>query len=316
MKLSNFLPQTLGIVAASALLTACGGGSQIPASTAGNAARGEAMKSQIFDYTGKEQTFKVPTGVTHVTVLSLGAGTPSGGNYVGSNGGLVKATIPVTPGETLAVYVGGEGKPGVNRSGGDAGFNGGGDGGIGVYRGRYSNGGVGGAGASDVREGGNALQNRVVVAGGGGGGGVALGFYGAGSGGSGGGLQGNPGGSGYPGSPIGGGGGGGTQTTPGKGGVGGQRYSFHQGASGHRGRLHRGGRGGGGGNYSGGGGGGGGGGYYGGGGGGAGSGSTSGVGGGGGGGGGSSWIEPGATHVVNIRGAGTADNGQIVISWR
>jgi hypothetical protein len=65
-------------------------------------------------------------------------------NHARRYGGQTTATIPVTAGETLAVFVGG---------------------------------------ASDVREGGNVLSNRVVVAGGGGGGGAGGGGGNGGNGG-------------------------------------------------------------------------------------------------------------------------------------
>ncbi|MGA8574213.1 MAG: glycine-rich protein [Candidatus Cybelea sp.] len=103
-----------------------------------------------FNYTGAQQNFTVPTGATHVTVKAYGGSSGSG-----LGGGYVKATIPVTPGESLAVFVGG------NSSGSSGGFNGGGN--SGVRRG------YGGGGASDVREGGDAFAHRVIVAGGGGG---------------------------------------------------------------------------------------------------------------------------------------------------
>lgn len=118
----------------------------------------------------------VPTGVTHVTIVASGASGPYGatGHYctvIGRLGGVVKATIPVTPGETLAVFVGGEGTIGApcgsQYGNGSGAFNGGGDGGVSGYG--YD--GDGGGGASDVREGGCALSNRILVAGGGGGGG-------------------------------------------------------------------------------------------------------------------------------------------------
>ncbi len=61
-------------------------------------------------------------------VEAVGA-SGSGGNLVdGGNGGIVKATIPVTPGETLGVYVGGAGGDGGGKasSGGGGGGAGGG----------------------------------------------------------------------------------------------------------------------------------------------------------------------------------------------
>lgn len=92
----------------------------------------------------------------------------SSGGGAGGLGGYAIATITVTPGETLTLYVGGAGglggtaNPGFNNTGGPFGGGGGstssGDGG-------------GGGGASDVRQGGTDISDRVVVAGGGGGGG-------------------------------------------------------------------------------------------------------------------------------------------------
>ena len=46
--------------------------------------------------------------------------------YQGGNGGLVTATISVTPGETLAVLVGGEGGTAMYGTKGIGGYNGGG----------------------------------------------------------------------------------------------------------------------------------------------------------------------------------------------
>jgi hypothetical protein len=275
-----------------------------------------------FVYTGSRQSFTVPAGVTSITVVATGGGTPtgskgpSGPSYTGANGGLVKATMPVTPGEALGIYVGGAGAVGIDGAGGTGGFNGGGAGGKGIYGGSYSDGGCGGGGSSDVRQGGNGVKDRVVVAAGAGGGGIGVGFYGAGGGGAGGGATGVNGGGGYPGSPSGDGGSGGTQARGGIGGPGGHRSGYGPGESGFKGKRFRGGPGGGGTQDSGGGGGGGGGGYYGGGGGGAGSFSTSGVGGGGGGGGGSSYVEASATHVKDVQAGGTSGNGQIVIYYQ
>jgi hypothetical protein len=301
------------------ILTACGG-SQPPIDSSDMAARSAVRHRQKFDYTGKPQSFTVPAGVTEITVVAQGAGCPSYGSrgtrpsWVGSNGGLLKATIPVTPGETLGIYVGGAGVAGTNGGGGTGGFNGGASGGAGPYGGNYSDGGEGGGGASDVREGSDRLKDRVLVAAGGGGGGVAEGFYGAGEGGDGGGLAGSAGSGGSSsGGYSGKGGEGGTQTAGGSGGPG--ASGSHNGAPGRKGKRGAGGAAGAGTKYTGGGGGGGGGGYYGGGGGGAGSRATSGVGGGGGGGGGSSYVEATATHVKTADGGATNGNGRIVISW-
>ncbi len=104
--------------------------------------------SETFNYTGSVQSWTVPTGVTSITVDAYGA---QGGAYnsTGGLGGRMQATIAVTSGQTVYVYVGGQ-----------DGYNGGGA--------KGTNAGIGG-GASDIRIGGTALSNRRVVAGGGGG---------------------------------------------------------------------------------------------------------------------------------------------------
>ena len=166
---------------------------------------GMCVTSATFSYTGAQQTFVVPPGVTSILATAYGA---QGGCSLGGRGGEAIARFPVTPGETLYVYVGGAGQcgtPGMLPGG----FNGGGA----KYTtsGDFWEGGSGG-GASDVRRGGTALTNRVVVAGGGGGRG-----YG-GQAGAGGGLN------GADGNPTGGGcdsfcaGHGGTQSAGGAGG--------------------------------------------------------------------------------------------------
>ncbi|MFT3909366.1 MAG: HYR domain-containing protein [Ferruginibacter sp.] len=101
----------------------------------------------VYEYTGTVQTFTVPAGVSRITIDAYGAegtgiGTPAG------KGGRAKADLNVTAGQVLNIYVGGSN-----------GYNGGG---IGKK-------GANGGGASDIRVGGTALSNRVIVAGGGGG---------------------------------------------------------------------------------------------------------------------------------------------------
>ena len=301
-----------------ALFAGCGG-SQPPTSAYGSSMTTPArLHHRTFHYTGKEQSFIVPTGVTHFTVVASGASGPYGAitRYCavsGGRGGLVQASIIVTPGERLAVFVGGEGETGDQcgyDQNGNGGFNGGGNGG-GVYGiGSPDKVGGGGGGASDVRQGGGKLQDRVIVAAGGGGpGGYTLTGAGAGGGKTGGRGSGQSG-SGYC---RGYGGGGGTQKRGGKGGRGGPPSGSENGKDG---ALGQGGSGGGGLNYVGAGGGGGGGGRFGGGGGGSGGAcSNYNVGDGGGGGGGSSYIEPGASDVKDQKGAAPPGNGKIVISW-
>ena len=71
--------------------------------------------TQTFDYTGAEQQFIVPAGVTSITVTAHGAKGGNGYNASsgGGLGGTTTATISVTPGETLAILVGGMGGNGV-----------------------------------------------------------------------------------------------------------------------------------------------------------------------------------------------------------
>jgi len=121
-----------------------------------------------YNYTGGQQTWTVPVGVTSVQIECWGAGT-NGGNY--ADGGYAKGTKVVTSGQTLYIYVGGTN-----------GYNGGGSG---------INGSENGGGATDVRIGGTALVNRVIVAGGAGGLGAGDSY---GYGGNGGGTSGDAGG--------------------------------------------------------------------------------------------------------------------------
>src|SRR5918993_1747524 len=172
-----------------------------------------------FTYTGNAQSWTVPEGVTQATFDVSGAqggGTPGGDGVIqGGKGGEATATIPVTPGDTLQVNVGGKGGDGdPNGPGGAGGFNGGAAGGVGCCSGPG-----GGGGASDVRRetdasGDFALAERIIVAGGGGG----TGGFAGGAGGVGGGLSGADGGTtGLSGAD---GGGGGTQEDGGDGGLG------------------------------------------------------------------------------------------------
>jgi hypothetical protein len=99
---------TLGIIAALAF-AGCGG-PQPPMAAPGALDAHGKRHSQTFEYTGAKQTFVVPNGVTRVTVTAYGAsGGASYSRGVSGLGGLVKASIPVTPAGTLTVVVGGVG---------------------------------------------------------------------------------------------------------------------------------------------------------------------------------------------------------------
>jgi hypothetical protein len=117
-----------------------------------------------FSYTGAEQTYTVPAGVTSLYITATGArgGGPTSGYGTGGRGAVATGAIAVTPGQTLYIEVGGiGGQP-------DGGFNGGGASGS-----RNGLSGWGGGGASDVRTvpraSAGTLSSRLIVAGGGGG---------------------------------------------------------------------------------------------------------------------------------------------------
>ncbi len=196
-----------------------------------------------FSYTGSQQTWTVPSGVTSIQIECWGAqgGERSAGVSPGL-GGYAKGYRSVSPGQSLYIYVGGQGTGVSNSVFGGAGWNGGGN---------AEGSGGGGGGGTDVRAGGTALTNRIIVAGGGGGTG-----YNAGDAGDGGGLTGGDGGNAADGSAA-YGGDGGTQSAGGAGGsTGGTSGTLGQGGNGGD-RTGIGYSGGGGGGYYGGGGGGG-----------------------------------------------------------
>ncbi len=130
----------------------------------GTAAQGGAVNgSQTFNYTAGVQTFTAPvTG--NYTVTLFGAQGGNGLNTTGGLGGQATGSLALTAGQSISIYVGGKG----GNAGGVMGWNGGGQGGLDVGAGQHAG---SGGGATDIRVGGNALANRVIVAGGGAGGG-------------------------------------------------------------------------------------------------------------------------------------------------
>lgn len=180
-----------------------------------------AATTKLFEFTGAEQSFLVPAGV-HKLHVELVGGTGGEGGAIGGAAAAVSGDLEVTPGQTIYVEVGGNGKKGSEGSAG--GFNGGGAG----------SGGGGGGGASDLRlepssAGLSSLTSRVAIAAGGGGGG-----------GDGGEAGGNGGAAGNAGETSSGGNGGGGAGTASSGGGGG----FGCGGSGSEGSLGEGGGGG------------------------------------------------------------------------
>lgn len=164
------------------------------------------MADAVFTFTNSMQTYVVPAGVTQLTVRAVGGCGHSGTGPVPNGPADVTGKITVTPGETLRIYVGGNG--GITSSGQQspqtAGLHPGN-----APGGQGYNGGGGGGASTDVRRGGTALSNRVIVAGGSGGSGGNNGGVGGRSL-----ANGSAGGWGGSGS----GGGGGSQTSGGSGG--------------------------------------------------------------------------------------------------
>ncbi len=134
--------------------------------------------AQTFSFSGSEQVYTVPAGVTVVTIAAHGADGDGTVATAGGHGAIVTADLQVSPDESLFVEVGGAGQGNQNGTGG---ANGGGEGGN-----RGPDSAFGGGGASDVRlfscesdptlgcpSDTESSNSRVLVAGGGGGAAVA-----------------------------------------------------------------------------------------------------------------------------------------------
>jgi hypothetical protein len=168
-KLTLIAAVTLALGSAPAALAAVG---RQPAALPANCVQKSSSVVCRYTYTGSEQIFSVPAGVSRLSVTAIGAPGAEGRGLPNdvrkpSPGGLgdkVTGTVAVVPGSTLYVEVGGAG----GRY--DGGFNGGADGG--------GAGSSGGGGASDVRTasmsaGVYSLATRLLIAAGGGGAGGA-----------------------------------------------------------------------------------------------------------------------------------------------
>ena len=169
----------------------------------------------------------------------------------GPLGGYSAGNYPLTSGQTVYVYVGGQGSGSSSLGGAiSGGFNGGGIGYNGDADGRAASGG----GGSDIRINSNSLANRAIVAGGGGGGKYFTG-YGTQSGSYGGGTSGQDGATANYAASYGYSGKGGTQSAGGAGGANGGTASSGSSGTGGNGIISHGfGSSGGGGGYFGGGG--------------------------------------------------------------
>lgn len=173
----------------------------------------------VYDYTGADQTFVVPAGVTFV-YLKLwggGGGAARAGGWTygadGGGGGHTRGLVPVTPGESLLVKVGAGGRTAVFATA----YGGGG----GALNADVQYGGQGGGGSSLFRS-----TTPLLYAGGGGGGGSSNAGWFGNCGGAGGGTVGQKGEAPFAGQVV-RGGTGGTQTVGGSatGGVSGTLYT-------------------------------------------------------------------------------------------
>ncbi|MFJ3382170.1 Ig-like domain-containing protein [Curtobacterium sp. NPDC090217] len=140
-----------------------GGAPALAAATAACAPTGEATNCVQYTFSGGDQTFTVPTGVTAITasVSGAGGGRSSNNENLGGVGGLAAGTFAVTGGDDLVLTVGGVGAAGP---GGAGVYGGGGAGG----NGSRGSGGAGG-GLSAIWSGASFASAPVLVAGGGGG---------------------------------------------------------------------------------------------------------------------------------------------------
>jgi hypothetical protein len=120
-----------------------------------------------FSFTGDEQRFTVPAGVTSLHVVAVGGSGGSGLMHPGGSGATAAADVPVVAGQLLFIEVGGNGGSASAGTTSLGGFNGGGNGGP------FGGSGEGGGGASDVRilssPAAGSPASRLIVAGGGGG---------------------------------------------------------------------------------------------------------------------------------------------------
>lgn len=117
-----------------------------------------------FSYTGSAETYTVPAGVNRLFVVAAGAMGGKGSLGTGGFGAVASGVLDVSSVEELSIRVG---QQPTTAAGG---FNGGGNGGAGT-----TTPGLGGGGATDVRVGGDGLDDRVIVAAGGGGASVTYG---------------------------------------------------------------------------------------------------------------------------------------------
>ncbi len=164
----------LGIYNVQAILTtACGSDTLFTDVAILNPCNPVLDQCDVYEYTGAEQQWTVPSGVDTIRVKMWGAaggGGPDLTNNAGGGGGYTEAVIPVNAGQAIDIYVGGGGIAADSQTGGAGGWPNGGNGGSGnrieVAPLGPIGGSGGGGGRSEIRIGGTSY----VIAGGGGGG--------------------------------------------------------------------------------------------------------------------------------------------------
>lgn len=140
-------------------LTADGGAGSILTADGEGGSDWDDLVELIFDFTGAVQTWEAPAGVTEIEFEMIGASGGDHANSIGGRGAQVRGTLPVTPGVTYDIDVGG--KPTTTAAGWPNGGNGDSAGG-----GRA---GLGGGGSTAIRVQGDPFADSLVVAAGGGG---------------------------------------------------------------------------------------------------------------------------------------------------
>ncbi len=141
--------------------------------------------SDLIPYTGHMDSIKLAAGTYKMECWGAQGGTGYVNSYSarGGYGGYAQGSVTLNAITTYYLYVGERGGTSSTKAGGSGGWNGGGSGGGDESVGNV---GGGGGGATDIRIGGTALSDRIMVAGGGGGGSGGSGIGGSGGGNSGG----------------------------------------------------------------------------------------------------------------------------------
>ncbi|WP_317897837.1 glycine-rich protein [Aurantibacillus circumpalustris] len=155
-----------------------------------------SQTTYTFVYTGSSQNISLPAGNYSIECWGADGGKGYQTSQIANSGrgGYSSGILNLTIGQTIYIYAGGAGTDANGTTVGQicaGGFNGGGASGANNYVTTTSYRAGGGGGGTDVRVGGTALSNRVIVAGAGGGGVYSISYPGGNGGGASGGNGGN-----------------------------------------------------------------------------------------------------------------------------